>query len=411
MTTLLYLKLAWRNILRNKRRTFIAGIAIGIGLAALMFTDALYIGMEDNMVQSATDSFLGDGQIHRDGYRESREVTETINGAPDILRRLDTTGIVVAHAERVYAMSMISSPSNVESVSLVGIEPGEERVVSQIDDALQKGDFFEGNNARDVVMGSDLADLLEVGIGDRIVLTVAQAKSGDLSQEMFRVSGIYFFHMKELDRGMVFIRKAKAQSMLGLAPDQIHEIALKFTSTSYGRNKNYPFWKEFSTNGNEAVGWTVLLPQMEAVFEMSNFSTAMIGLVLFGVVALGIVNTLFMSLYERMFEFGVLRAVGTRPFAMGRLIIFEAGALAAISIVMGVILGTAVTYIFTRVGIDYTGIEFAGVTFQQLLYPVMKVKQFVIYPIAVFFFTLLVGLYPATFAARMRPAEAMRRSV
>ena len=294
---------------------------------------------------------------------------------------------------------------------MAGIDPAEERVVSQIDDAIQKGSFFTGDNARDIVIGADLAELLEVGIGDRVVLTVAQAESGDLSQEMFRVSGIYFFHMKELDRGMAFIRKSKAQSMLGLSSDQIHEIALKFTSTSYGRDKNYPFWKEFSTNGNEAVGWTVLLPQMEAVFEMSNFSTAMIGVILFGVVALGIINTLFMSLYERMFEFGVLRAVGTRPLAMGRLIIFEAGALAVISIVMGVILGAASTFIFMKTGIDYTGIEFAGVTFQHLLYPVMKVKQFVIYPIAVFFFTLLIGLYPATFAARMRPAEAMRRSV
>jgi ABC-type lipoprotein release transport system permease subunit len=307
-------------------------------------------------------------------------------------------------------MSMMSSPSNVASVSLVGINPEQERVLSQIDDALQQGTYFDGGSERDVVIGSDLADLLEVDIGDRVVLTVAQAESGDLAQEMFRVSGIFFFHQKELDRGMVFIRQSKAQAMLALGSDHVHEIALKFTSTDYGRNTKHLFWSEFSTNGNEAVGWTVLLPQMEAIFEMSTFSTAMIGIILFGVVALGIINTLFMSLYERMFEFGVLRAVGTRPLAMGRLIIFEAGALALISIVMGLVLGAVSTYIAADVGIDYTGIEFAGVTFQHLLYPVMEMNQFVVYPIVVFFFTLLVAVYPAAFAARMRPADAMRRS-
>ena len=125
---------------------------------------------------------------------------------------------------------------------------------------------------------------------------------------------------------------------------------------------------------------------------------------------MGIINTLFMSLYERMFEFGVLRAVGTRSSVMALLIIFEAGALAALSVVLGIILGALATLIMTRVGINYIGIEFSGVTFRHLLYPVFEIKQYVIYPIVVFVFTILMGLYPAIFAARMSPAKAMRRS-
>ena len=118
-----------------------------------------------------------------------------------------------------------------------------------------------------------------------------------------------------------------------------------------------------------------------------------------------------MSLKERMFEFGVLRAVGTRPFGMAKLIVFEAGALAVISIVLGVILGLAVTYIFTLTGIDYRGIEYLGVTFQELLYPVMRINQFFIYPISLFFLTCLVGIYPALIAARMSPVKAMRQGL
>jgi ABC-type antimicrobial peptide transport system permease subunit len=143
---------------------------------------------------------------------------------------------------------------------------------------------------------------------------------------------------------------------------------------------------------------------------MSKFSKYIMGVILFGVVVFGIINTLFMSLYERMFEFGVLRAVGTRPFGMARLILFEAGALAILSIGLGVILGFVVTYIFTKLGIDYTGIEMMGVTIQELIYPVITIKPFILYSFWVFVFTIITGLYPARYAAKMSPAVAMRRS-
>jgi ABC-type lipoprotein release transport system permease subunit len=305
---------------------------------------------------------------------------------------------------------MITSPANLSSVTLVGIDPETEPELSQIDDALTKGEYFSGDNQRDIVIGSKLAEILEVGRNDRVVLTAAQAHSGDLSQEMFRVSGIYHFNSSEMDRGMAFIRLEKAQEMLGLGED-IHEIAIDFTEDSYGRNENHPFWDRYSRHGNEAIGWTVILPELDAALEISQFSTFIVGLILFAVVSLGIINTLFMSLHERMFEFGVLRAIGTRPFAMGRLILLEAASLAVLSIILGVIFGYVLTYIFQQTGIDYTGIEFSGVTFRELLYPVLKLEQFTTYPLVVFLFTLLTGLYPAIYAARMSPSDAMRRSL
>jgi len=254
-----------------------------------------------------------------------------------------------------------------------------------------------------------LAEILEADLGDRIVLTVAQAHTVELSQEMFRVSGIYHFNSEEMDRALAFVPLERAQAMLGLG-DDVHEIALDFYDNSVGRDEGHAFWQHYSQNGNEAVGWLVLLPGLKLAFELSQFSTAILGLILFGVVAFGIVNTLFMSLHERMFEFGVLRAVGTRPLAMARLILFEAAALAVLAIILGAILGYLLTYITGEVGIDYRGIEYSGVTFRELLFPVLDLKQFVIYPLAVFVFTALVGLFPAMTAARLKPAEAMRRS-
>jgi ABC-type lipoprotein release transport system permease subunit len=226
---------------------------------------------------------------------------------------------------------------------------------------------------------------------------------------MFRISGIYHFADEAMNVAMAFVQLKKAQQMLAIGSD-VHEIAIKFTGTEYGLDKHLSFWETYSRYGNEAVSWTEILPQLEAVFEMSKFSKYVMGVVLFGVVVFGIINTLFMSLYERMFEFGVLRAVGTRPFGMARLILFEAGALAILSIGLGIVLGFGITLLFAKVGIDYTGVEMMGVTIQELIYPVMKVKPFIFYSVWVFVFTIITGLYPAWYAAKMSPATAMRRS-
>ena len=406
---LILAKLAWRNIFRNKRRTLIAATAISIGLAALIFVDAFMIGMRENMIRTATASFLGEAQIHREGFRDAQEVSLTVQALGSVTESLAKEENVAHFTQRTFASSMITSPANVSAINLVGIHPPTEKFLSQIDDAITEGTYFEGNNSRDIVIGAKLAEILETELGDRVVVTVAQAESGELSQEMFRVSGIYRFVGEEMNSGMAFVRIGKAQEMLAIG-NGVHEIAIKFISVSYAQDPTLPFWDTYSQHGNEALSWTELMSQLKAILDITTYSKYIMGVVLFGVVVFGIINTLFMSLYERMFEFGVLRAVGTRPFGMARVVLFEAGALAVVSIGLGAILGFVLTAVFTRVGINYTGIEMMGVTIQEFIYPVLEVQQFIVYPISVFIFTIIAGLYPARHVAKMVPVDAMRRS-
>lgn len=405
-----YIKLAWRNVFRNKRRTIIASIAIGIGLAALIFVDGLLIGMKDSMIRSATSSFLGEAQIHLEGYRQTREVNETINQLEKVKNELEKAQVVKNFAPRAMSYAMITSAANVRSVQLAGVKPQSEKNLSKIDEAIREGSFFESDNPRDVLIGSELAEILEVGLGDRVVITVSQAESGDLSQEMFRISGLFHFNTQEMDKGMIFIRLDKAQEMLNIG-DGIHEIAVQFQNIQDSMNPELPFWGRFSQWGNEAASWTEVLPQLNAVFEMTAISRFVMFILIASVVVFGIINTLFMSLYERLFEFGVLRAVGTRPGGVLRLMIFEAGALGIISAGIGIVLGLAVTGILAHTGIDYRGIEFAGSTIRELIYPVLNIYQFIFYPLGIIAFTSLVGLYPAITAARMSITDAMRRSL
>ncbi|MXX12398.1 MAG: hypothetical protein F4Z86_02930, partial [Gemmatimonadetes bacterium] len=169
------IKLAWKNLLRHKRRSIIAATAMGIGLAALIFADALWLGMEHNMVKTATASFLGDGQIHREGFSDEQAVELIINQLDAVVANLRREGIVAHFTLRTFAFGMITSPATVAAVNLVGVEPSTERYLSQIDDAIIEGAYFEGSNLRDIVMGEELVERLEVGLNDRVVVTMAQA--------------------------------------------------------------------------------------------------------------------------------------------------------------------------------------------------------------------------------------------
>ncbi|HDP95233.1 MAG TPA: ABC transporter permease [Candidatus Aminicenantes bacterium] len=404
-----YWKLAWRNILRNKRRTFIASVTIGIGLASLIFTDALIIGMKDSLIRSTTSSFLGEAQIHHENYRLSREAELVIKNASQVVNQLEKDDSVAHFASRTQAFGMLTSPANVQSVLLVGVDPERERRLSQFDDALTKGDRLD-KESHGLVIGSKLAETLEIDLGERVVMTVARVDGGDLSQEMFRVSGIYHFGIREMDSGFALVPIERAQQMLGLERE-IHEIAVRFHNMRDAENPDLPFWKRYSVGGNEAAGWPELMPEMKNVLDLTDFSMLIMALILAGVVVFGIINTLFMSMYERMFEFGVLRAVGTRAGGIRKLIVLEALALGLVSTVIGVLLGLAVTAIVSHTGIDYRGIEMTGVHIREIIYPVLRGMQFVKYPLWVILFCTLVGFYPAWVAGRMQIASALRKSL
>ncbi|MCG9126930.1 ABC transporter permease [Candidatus Poribacteria bacterium] len=406
---IILLKLAWKNIFRNKRRTFIASIAIGIGLAALIFLDALMIGMSDILARTATESFLGDAQIHFKEYRDTQDVSMTIQDVDKVTSMLAKEKIVHNFSRRTYSTAMIMSSANTSAINLVGVNPPKEKHISQIDDRIIEGEFFTEESPHDIVIGSKLSETLEVDLGDKVVVTVAQSGSGDFFEDWFRISGIFYFADEGMNGGMAFVRLHKAQEMLALK-NNVHEIAIKFTSATYGQNPDLEFWDTYSEYDNEVLSWTDILPELQSMFDMFEYSKYIVGVLLFVVVVFGIINTLFMSLYERMFEFGVLRAVGTRPFGMARLILFEAGSLAIVSIILGGILGFVLTTIFSQVGINYTGIEMMGVTLQESIYPVLTLEQYTFFPISLFIFTIIAGLYPAWHVAKMSPVEAMRRS-
>ncbi len=400
--------LGWRNIFRNKRRTFLTSIVIGIGLASLIFQNALFLGMMENLVNRATKTFLGQAQIHAPGFRQTLEGENIIHHITDLQAFLSQHQDVADYSVRAVSPAMLTSPKNVTSVILYGLDPRQEQQISTLLDTIISGRAFSYNEQHAIVIGSKLAELLDVLQGDRIVATVAQVGTGDLSQELFRVAGI--FHMGDtlLDKNIACIPLSVAQTMLSIG-NGVHEIALSFKEREMATQKGSPFWTEASQWGDEVLSWQEIIPSLQALFDLADFSTIIIGVILLILVIFIIMDAFFMAIFERMPEFGVLRAIGMRPQQLFLLIVMEAVCLAFVSVLIGMAIGAVTTSIVNIYGIDYAGIDVAGVTLADPIYPLLHWKQFTYYPIAVFLFVVIVSLYPAAIAARIVPVEAMKQ--
>jgi ABC-type antimicrobial peptide transport system permease subunit len=170
-------------------------------------------------------------------------------------------------------------------------------------------------------------------------------------------------------------------------------------------------YKSFNNDQTEANGWLALQPAMGAMLEMTGYSTLIVGGILFLLASLGIINSMFMSIYERIYEFGVIKSVGTRPAEIIKLILTEAFFLALISCFFGVILGYFVSSYFSTNGIPMGRMEMSGIVLDGNMNTILKPYQFVTFPIYVTLLTLIAAIYPALFASKIVPTEALQKAL
>lgn len=403
-------RLALRNLLRNKRRTFLTAMIISLSLTALIMTDALIKGMSDTMVRSATRLYSGDAQIHHRDYLAQREEALTIEPSA-FLEQLAQEPDVAGYAPRALAFGMISSSANNRAIQVAGIQPEREATVSKLRGAIQEGEYLDVDGPdTQILIGRRLAELLEADLGDRIVVSVNNLDTQSAEQQLFRVTGIFHFNARALDENTAYVLLPRLQEMMSLG-DEVHEVAFNFQEASMATDTTLPIWSRLSNEEAIAQGWTELMPQLATMLRLSNSSTIIAAVILFILAGLGVINGMFMSIYERTYEFGVLLAIGTRRASIFRLILAEGLVLAVGAIVIGAVLGVALTAWSASVGIDYGNMEISGVSIAEVIRPEYHINQYTVLPVWVLIMTLIACVYPAVHAARIVPAHALHKSL
>ncbi|PIP93533.1 MAG: hypothetical protein COV37_13700 [Bdellovibrio sp. CG11_big_fil_rev_8_21_14_0_20_39_38] len=403
---MMILKLGFRNIMRNKRRSILTGLAVGLGLAAMILVNGFWKGMLANMIDSAVSNYVGHAQIHHRQFGESHEVQYSLDPSSELFQKLKQNTQIEVISKRVIALAMVSSSQESLNAIALGIIPAEEKEISLFDDRILEGHYPENEN--DLMIGVQLQKKLSVQLGDRIVITVSEANTGELNQELFRVSGIFGTGVKDMDEGMILVHQRKLQQMLSISG--VHEVVVMFSDLKTAE-LNAPFINSLSTKDIKAENWQELVPQVVGIAKVTDFSMGIMGIILFILVGQVILNTLFMSLFERSYEFGVLRAIGTKNRELYLMICSEALALSCLSIILGMIIALIVGGYWSVLGVDYSGVQFGEVTFTEKIFFKFSLEQFTLYPTSLVLFTVLVSLYPAWKIVRIKAAEALHRSL
>jgi ABC-type lipoprotein release transport system permease subunit len=403
-------KLAFRNLFRNVRRTLLTVMLISLSLAALIAVDGIMRGMLTLMIENVTSTIVGEAQVHRVGYRENMDIDIFLENSDEIAQKLQQDPALESFTARVISGAMISSSYNVTAGLLYGVDAQRERTVSKLAQAVVEGEYLSGGDS-ELLIGDSMADLLEVGLGDRIVLTLSEAGTGELAQALFRISGIVDFGTRELDDNFIFVNISAARQALAMTDQQTHEFALNFVNLEDADNPQLGIFQQLNDEETEALGWLDLNGEIGLIIELSSYTSLIVGGILFFLASLGVINSMFMSIYERIYEFGVIKAIGTRPAAISHLILYEALLIGVFSCVLGIVMGYLLGLYTSNFGIGIGEMEFSGIAFSDNILSEFHIIQFTQFPVYVVLLTVVAAIYPARFAAKIIPSDALQRSL
>jgi len=406
-------KIAWRNLWRRKRRTLITGISIGFGvMLAVTFTGTGDYGYT-NMINTSAIMGLGHVTIEPHGYNQTPSLDKRLRKTGQIRERVLAMPGVNDAIVRITGQAMFASASKTIGGMFMGIDPAQESSEQNLlIRSLVQGEVFSGKDSRGVVVGSKIAEKLNLRIGKKLVYTTTDV-NGEIVSEIARVTGIFKTGVNEVDGGMVLLPINRVRTTLHYDAQDATLLAVIINDQRYAERMRDTISLAEGDPQIEVLSWQQTQTEMAGIITMDRsgnyISQFLIGLL----IAAGILNTLLMSVLERTREFGVMMAVGMSPRTLFMLVVVESLWLAIIGIIIGIII-TAPWYAY----LYYVGLDFSGAIGEDysaggiLVDPLIRIRLYKESIIAilsgVFSLTLLAGLYPAWRAGRIPPVESLK---
>jgi ABC-type lipoprotein release transport system permease subunit len=401
------LRVSWRNLWRNRRRTAITMAAVSLNTMILITTYALMDGLLNQTVQNATQLETGEAQLHAPGYLSERSLYNTLADPKAILAALGERSIDAV--PRAYGYGLVSQSTKSAGALFWGVDPALEEATFELAGHVAEGAFLDDSPHKGLVLGKKLARSLNARVGSEIVVLV-QAADGSLGNDLFTVTGILRSVGEGVDRNAAIMHLEDFRQLF-VMPEGLHEIAVN----TKGRIPLATLTETLSRLAPQAQvkTWRQLLPTLSDMIQLSGASMTLFGAIFFLAAGLGVMNTMLMATYERAREFGLLKALGTSPWRIVRDVTAEAGLLACLSSVFGVLAGLAASYALQKIGLDTASIAgettIAGVAFDPVWRAALSLKA-VVEPVVIMWgVCILAAVYPAAMSARLDPVRSMHQ--
>jgi ABC-type lipoprotein release transport system permease subunit len=404
------LKIAWRNIWRNRRRTMISMSAVGVGLLLVILYSGVLGGALGDAKNQLDNIGMGHVEITAAGWRLHRGTAESLPAPAALAARLD----LPARSElgwRVITRALVSSAQGSEGVELQGVDWAREAQLSTAVRDVRLGQRPGDGDTAGILIGDKLADRLKVKVGSKIRV-MAQRADGEIGAELYRVRGVFHSLSPTISARRVYVGAAAARALLGV-DDVAHQLVIQLDHAA-DADQVAARLRAALGPGYEVLSYGDLLPALRSIERFSDAILWVVTLFIYGLVGLGILNTTLMSVLERTREFGVLRAIGTRPRRLVAQVLGESFWIATLSSAAGLAAGLALTWYGSRHALltiaAGDAIEYAGTVLESRVRTQFLPGAALRAASLVYVMALVTALYPAWKVARMPPARALHSS-
>jgi len=399
-------KFAFRNVFRQRRRTWLTILTMfgGFTLAALA------IGMADGtysyIINMFTRNQLGHIQIHQKDYLDRPSLYRTVDNYKAVGEAISKLEGVEAWTPRLYSAGLVSVGEKSSSAQVIGIDPALETPATNFDKKVIEGRNFSFTANHEALIGKGLADVLKAKIDDEIVI-VSQAADGSIANDLYRIIGIVDIGDDISNRSAFYLHMDDAQELFSLY-GRVHEIAVIIEDIDYVYETTEAIEQVLDNPDLSVQPWQEFARSFYQAMQADLSGNWIMLLIVNLIVAVGVLNTVLMTVLERTREYGVLRAMGTRPGSIFRLVVTEVFYMVVISIIIGMILSIIVNSLLSVYGIPMPiTFTYGGVEFNRW-YAIVNARTLYIPAITVVIVAMLVSIFPAARAARITPASAMR---
>jgi ABC-type lipoprotein release transport system permease subunit len=402
----LVLTVALRNLLGHLPRTLLTVGTIAVGLASLIFLWSFSDGLHRNMLGNFQKAIIGSLQIHQAGFFKQPELSGYIRDPERVVSALESSG-VIHYSRRLESFGLAASNDTTEGVMLIGIDPQNEGKVTELEKRVGIGRFLQTSDSYSLILGATTANNLRVKLGDNVII-VGYDRYGAMVAESFTLIGIITSGEMGLDRGMAITSLNTLQEMVDM-PEKVTTFVAHLPEERIAEITD-ELSVRLQGGALEILPWYSMFPIMKEWVTLHNgFLYLFIGVVLFIVLA-GELNTLLLSMLERIREFGVLMAIGTTRQEVAALLITEALLIGAVGTLTGLMLGFLIVSVTSITGIDLSILLGATSRFyvDPLIYPQLNLEHLGITVVAILLASVVAGFYPAWRASLLQPAEVIR---
>ena len=404
----LYLRLAWRNLWRHRRRTLIVVVAMALGLGLMMWYDGLMAGFDQAIYGNAIKVLGGNIQIHAAGYRTEMGENPLLP-LPD-----DQAAVQAALAQpqvqsatrRIITGGLLTSSEGAFGINVTGIEPEKESEVNLAAQHVIAGRYLNSEDKDMILIGKGLADAMDVAVGDRITM-VGRSTHEQTRRRTMTVVGVFDLGMPDFEKTLAYVSLNEAQDLFDLA-GQSTEVAIVLKQL--GTEPEVIAALEPLLPGYEIDTWRNNYPELMAAITTKNGVMNIFGVIILLIAGIGILNLLLMAVYERTREIGLLGAMGLKPRQISLLFILEGTMMGLVGVAAGIAFGLLINGLMRRVGLDFSTMSTATdymALISGRVYPSWGLEKLLSRALTVAIISALAALIPASEAARREPAAAL----